>query len=105
MRLLLAEFPIKATRNADIRWRNRRHADRILKILEENAGEFPQKFQGDRKDDRPGMSPEVPYESRNSQTGGYGLGLSIAAATVESHKGKILAETRDEKSLRITVVF
>ncbi len=25
MRLLLAEFPIKATRNADIRWRNRRH--------------------------------------------------------------------------------
>lgn len=43
--------------------------------------------------------------SRNSQTGGYGLGLSIAAATVESYKGKILAETRDEKSLRITVVF
>ena len=39
-------------------------ADRILEILEENAGKFPQKFQGDRKDDRPGMSPEVPYESR-----------------------------------------
>lgn len=43
--------------------------------------------------------------SRNSKTGGYGLGLSIAAATVESHKGKIVAETKDEKSLRITVVF
>lgn len=43
--------------------------------------------------------------SRNSQTGGYGLGLSIVAATVESHKGKIIAETKDEKSLRITVIF
>lgn len=43
--------------------------------------------------------------SRNSQTGGYGLGLSIAAATVESHRGKISAETKDEKSLKITVVF
>ena len=43
--------------------------------------------------------------SRNSKTGGYGLGLSIAAATVDSHKGKIVAETKDEKSLRITVVF
>lgn len=43
--------------------------------------------------------------SRNSQTGGYGLGLSIAAATVESHRGKIIAETEDEKSLRITVIL
>lgn len=43
--------------------------------------------------------------SRNSQTGGYGLGLSIAAVTAASHRGKILAETEDEKSLRITVVL
>ena len=43
--------------------------------------------------------------SRNSQTGGYGLGLSIAAATVETHKGKITATTEDEKSLLITVIF
>ena len=39
------------------------------------------------------------------ETGGYGLGLSIAAATADSHKGKIMAETEDEKSLRITVTF
>lgn len=44
-------------------------------------------------------------DSRNSQTGGYGLGLSIAAATVAAHKGKIIAETKDEKSLKITVTF
>lgn len=43
--------------------------------------------------------------SRNSQTGGYGLGLSIAAATVEAHKGKITASTEDEKSLMITVIL
>lgn len=44
-------------------------------------------------------------QSRNSSTGGYGLGLSIAAATVEAHKGKISATTEDEKSLQITVTF
>ena len=43
--------------------------------------------------------------SRNSQTGGYGLGLSIAAATVEAYKGKITASTEDEKSLLITVTL
>ena len=43
--------------------------------------------------------------SRNSQTGGYGLGLSIAAATVNAHKGKITATTEDEKSLLMTVTF
>lgn len=43
--------------------------------------------------------------SRNSQTGGYGLGLSIAAATVEAHRGKITASTQDEKSLLVTAVF
>lgn len=43
--------------------------------------------------------------SRNSQTGGYGLGLSIAAAIVNAHKGKIIASTSDEKSLLITITF
>lgn len=43
--------------------------------------------------------------SRNSRTGGYGLGLSIAASTVKAHKGKISASTEDEKSLLITVTL
>ena len=44
-------------------------------------------------------------KSRNSKTGGYGLGLSIASAIVTTHKGKITASTQDEKSLRIVAVF
>lgn len=44
-------------------------------------------------------------QSRNSQTGGYGLGLSIAQAIVSAHRGRILASTTDEQSLLITVTF
>ncbi len=41
--------------------------------------------------------------SRNSQTGGHGLGLSIASAVVKAHKGKINAESADGQSLTIQV--
>lgn len=44
-------------------------------------------------------------ESRNSQTGGYGIGLSIAKAVVIAHKGKIQASSQDGKSLLITVAL
>ena len=44
-------------------------------------------------------------KSRNSGTGGYGLGLSIAAAIVNAHKGKITAATQDGRSLLISAVF
>lgn len=44
-------------------------------------------------------------QSRNSETGGYGLGLSIAAATVSAHRGKITASTEDGRSLWITATF
>lgn len=43
--------------------------------------------------------------SRNSQTGGHGLGLSIAAAITAAHKGKIAASTEDEQSLLIRVTL
>lgn len=42
-------------------------------------------------------------QSRNSQTGGYGLGLSIAKSIVLVHKGKIRAESPDGNSLSVIV--
>lgn len=43
--------------------------------------------------------------SRNSQTGGYGIGLSVAKAIVTAHNGKIQASTDDGYSLHIQVDF
>lgn len=43
--------------------------------------------------------------SRNSETGGYGLGLSIARGIVTAHKGKIRTECPDGKQLTITVLL
>lgn len=39
-------------------------ADRILEILEENEGTFPKMEPGEKKEGPPGMSAEIPYESR-----------------------------------------
>ena len=43
--------------------------------------------------------------SRNSETGGYGIGLSVAKGIVSSHGGKISAATSDGHDFKITAVF
>ena len=43
--------------------------------------------------------------SRSAQTGGYGIGLSVAKAIAETHNGKIQARTEDGSFLLITVSF
>ena len=44
-------------------------------------------------------------ESRNSDTGGYGIGLSIAKSIVEIHKGKISANSQDGSKLTMSAVM
>lgn len=43
--------------------------------------------------------------SRNSATGGHGIGLSVAKAIVEQHKGKITARSADGKTIIFTVTL
>ncbi len=43
--------------------------------------------------------------SRNSETGGHGIGLSVAKAIVTAHGGKIYAFTKDGHSFQITAEF
>lgn len=43
--------------------------------------------------------------SRARETGGYGIGLSIAQVIVQRHKGKITAASSDQKSILIKVIL
>ena len=43
--------------------------------------------------------------SRNSATGGHGIGLSVAKAIVTSHKGKITAVSPDGKRIIFTATL
>ncbi|MCH5343383.1 MAG: HAMP domain-containing histidine kinase [Acetatifactor sp.] len=46
-----------------------------------------------------------PDASRNSATGGFGIGLSVVQAIVNAHKGKITAKSEDGESILFTVVL
>ncbi len=44
-------------------------------------------------------------ESRNSKTGGFGIGLSVVQAIAQSHKAKISARSLDTHSIEFRVLF
>ena len=44
-------------------------------------------------------------DSRNSETGGHGIGLSIAKAITEAHGGSIKAETKSGKDFCVTATL
>lgn len=43
--------------------------------------------------------------SRNSDTGGHGIGLSVAKAIVNAHKGRISARSEDGKTIVFTIIL
>lgn len=46
-----------------------------------------------------------PDESRSKQTGGTGIGLSIARATAEAHGGKITVSSESGRDITFTVTI
>ena len=44
-------------------------------------------------------------DSHNSETGGSGIGLSVAQAITDSQKGKITIYSEDGRSLTVTVIL
>jgi signal transduction histidine kinase len=43
--------------------------------------------------------------SRNSKTGGFGIGLAVAKSTIQEHRGKIEVWSSDEKSIEIVITL
>lgn len=68
-------------------------------------------FKNDADDVKIGSNDEIferfyrSEKSRNSATGGHGIGLSVVKAIVQSHKGKISAFSADGTTMLITITL
>lgn len=43
--------------------------------------------------------------SRNSESGGYGIGLSLAKSIINIHKGTVTALSRDKNSIEFKIIL
>lgn len=89
-----------SSENAEIRVTLKKKGKKILLEMYNDAEELPQ--------GRLDVLFERFYRldsSRNSATGGSGIGLSVAQAIVLAHKGKITAENKNGKGITITVIL
>ena len=78
-----------------------RRDGKLLRLCVYNTAEAIEKGNADRLFDRFYRTDA----SRNSETGGFGLGLSVAKAVTEAHKGRIHAVSEDGASLLVEAVF
>lgn len=76
-------------------------AGKQIRLSVSNTAENVEKGSADRLFDRFYRGDA----SRSSESGGFGLGLSIAKAVAETHKGKIRAFSPDGSSLTVEAVF
>ena len=78
-----------------------KRAGRQIRLAVENTAEGLMKGSQDRLFDRFYRADA----SRNSETGGFGLGLAVAKAVTETHGGKIRAFSPDGRSLVVEAIF
>lgn len=77
----------------------RRHGKICMEVC--NTCEFPKEIEPERLFDR----FYRPDESRSANSGGTGIGLSIAQAVIEAHGGKITVECPDGEKIFFRVVL
>ncbi len=92
---------------------SRKYMDKVAGIIEINLTTFKDTVRIEIADNGPGIPTDaLPYvfhqfyraeQSRNKQTGGSGLGLSIARMIVEEHDGKIEIESQLDKGTKILI--
>lgn len=96
---ILADNAVKyAVPGSTIDIRLRRTNRRRIHLTSYNAADSVTKGQHNELFDRFYRADQ----SRNSKTGGYGIGLSMARTIVESHSGRISAVSEDGEHLKIT---